>query len=252
MKNKKIIILALVLLVIAGIIVVGLKGFNVDFMLKQHDSLEYTISEDFELSDVENISKDVFGDKKFKIRIIELFNDAVSINAENITTEEAENLVKKLDEKYKKVEEKNPENSETQETAEETTTEGVTEEAPIEENKIEEATEEKSISDYKIISNPKIKLFSIFKPYILPSIIAGIAIVIYISLRYRKLGAMKVIVNLVSFVVLSVLAILSILAIIRFPINTWIFPIIMVIVLVELIVFSSKQEDNLKELNKEE
>ena len=33
MKNKKIIVLALVLLIIAGIVVVGLKGFNVNFML---------------------------------------------------------------------------------------------------------------------------------------------------------------------------------------------------------------------------
>ena len=36
MKNKKIISLALVLLIIAGLVVVLLKGFNVDFMLKQH------------------------------------------------------------------------------------------------------------------------------------------------------------------------------------------------------------------------
>ena len=88
-------------------------------MLKGHDSIEYKISDDFKISDVEDIAKSVFGEKKFKVRIIELFNDAVSINAENITTEEADNLVKKLDNKYKKVE--NPtdvegENAESDET----------------------------------------------------------------------------------------------------------------------------------------
>ena len=115
MKNKKIIVLALVLLIIAGIVVVGLKGFNVNFMLKQHDSLEYRIENDFEVSDVENIAKEVLGNKKFEIKVIELFGDAVSIHAENITTEEADNLVKKLDEKYKTISE--------EETATETTEE---------------------------------------------------------------------------------------------------------------------------------
>ena len=70
MKNQKIIILALALLIIAGVIVVCLKGFSVDFMLKQHDSIEYRIDSDFEITDIENIAKEVFGNKKFKIKII--------------------------------------------------------------------------------------------------------------------------------------------------------------------------------------
>ena len=96
MKNQKIITLALGLLIIAGIIVVALKGFNVDFMLKQHDSIEYSMDSEFEISDVEKITSEVLKDKKFKVRIIELFNDAISINAETITTEEAEQITKTL------------------------------------------------------------------------------------------------------------------------------------------------------------
>lgn len=256
MKNKKIIILALVLLIIAGIIVVGLKGFNVDFMLKQHESIEYTISEDFELSDIENIAKDVFGDKKFEIRIIELFDDAVSINAENITTEEAENLIKKLDEKYKKSAEDTTEEvtvDATVDATEDVTTDTTETENTDENSAVENVEEsENTISNYEIISNPKIKLFSLFKPYILPSILSGLAIVIYIGFRYRKLNSIKVIANLLGTIVLSVLAILSVIAIVRFPVNIWVFPIIMIIVLIELIIFSSNQENKLKDLNKEE
>ena len=232
MKNKKIIILALILLIIAGIVVVGLKGFCVDLMLKQHDSIEYKISEDFEISDIENITKDVLGDKKFEIRVIELFNDAISINAENITTEEAENLVKKLDEKYKKAENTEAtENTEVTEVAEGTSNE---------ESKVE------------IISNPKIKLFSLFKVYIVPSIIAGVLITIYAGLRFKKLGALKTMEKLVGLVIITVLSILSVIAIVRIPINIYVIPFIMLCVLAELTIFFSSKEKELKKLKEEE
>lgn len=229
MMNKKITILALVLLIVAGIIVVGLKGFNVDFMIKQHDSIEYTINDEFEISDIENISKEVFGKKKFKIKGIELFSDAVSINAEKITTEEAENLVKKLDEKYKKESAK----ATTDETAEEN-------------EEIENAT------DYIIISNPKIKLFSLLKPYIKPIAISGVLIFVYVGFRYRKLSALNVILKLIGLVVITVLSILSAIAIVRFPISGYILPSILVVVLAELILFCIKKEKQIEEINEKE
>ena len=221
MKNQKIIVLALVLLILAGIIVVVLKGFKVDFMLMQHDSLEYTISDGFEISDVENIAKEVFKDKKFKIRTIELFSDAVSINAEKITTDEAEELTKKLDEKYKKAEES------------------------------AEATEE-TVTDYTIISNPKIKLVSLFKVFVKPSIIVGVIIALYTAIRYRKLNSIKTVLKLVGLVLVTVLSILSVIAIVRYPINTFVLPCIVAIVLFELVIFFNQKETELKKLSEEE
>ena len=213
MKNKKITILALVLLIIAGIVVVGLKGFNVDFMLKQHDSVEYRIEKEFEVSDVENMAKEVFGDKKFKIKVIELFGDAVSIHSENITTDEADNLIKKLDEKYKP-----------------------------------EATEK---TNYTITSNPKVKLVSLVKPYLVPSIIAGVIISCYMAIRYKKIGALKVVMKMIAVILISVVAALSILAIIRFPINTYVMPGIMLIVTLEMVAFCMKNEKELEKFKEE-
>lgn len=221
MKNKKIIVLALVLLIIAGIVVVGLKGFNVNFMLKQHDSLEYRIENDFEVSDVENIAKEVFENKKFEIKVIELFSDAVSIHAENITTEEADNLVKKLDEKYK----------------------------TVSEEVVTETTEENK--NYNIVSNPKIRLFSLVKPYLIPSTIAGAIIVCYLAIRYRKLGAMKVALELVAWVIITALSIVSVLAIVRFPINTYVMPAIMLVEMVEIVAFCIGKENKLNKLKEE-
>lgn len=228
MKNQKIIALALGLLIVAGIIVIGLKGFNVDFMLKQHDSIEYTMKEDFEIKDIENICTDVFGDKQFKIRIIELFNDAISINAETITIDEAEKIVTKLNEKYNTVQQTNDaENNEGENT--------------------ENQTPDSNL-DYEIISNPKIKLFSLFKPYILPILLSAILIIIYVGVRFRKLNSIKIVLKLVGLVLVTVLSILSILAIIRFPINTVVIPVIMIIVLLELAIFCARNENKLKSI----
>ena len=52
--NKKIIIFALALLILAGIIVVVLKGFNVSLDLRAHDTLKFVFTQKFEKEDVEN------------------------------------------------------------------------------------------------------------------------------------------------------------------------------------------------------
>ena len=49
---KKISILGICLLILAGIVVVLFKGFNVNFLLEQHEVVEYVVGKDFELSDV--------------------------------------------------------------------------------------------------------------------------------------------------------------------------------------------------------
>ena len=70
MKTKKILIFSLIILILAGMVIVALKGFNVDLMLRKHDSIEYTIGKDFEIKDVKEISKEVFQNKKVVIKVI--------------------------------------------------------------------------------------------------------------------------------------------------------------------------------------
>ena len=85
-RMKKISILGLCLLILAGVVVVLFRGFNVNFLLEQHEVIEFTIGKDFDLSEVYDICKEVFGNKKVVLRKIELFNDSVSINVNSITT----------------------------------------------------------------------------------------------------------------------------------------------------------------------
>ena len=68
MKNKKILMYALIVFILAGMIVILLKGFNVDLMIRNHDSIEYVIGRDFELKDIKQITKEQMNGKKVKIR----------------------------------------------------------------------------------------------------------------------------------------------------------------------------------------
>ena len=163
-----------------------------------------------------------------------------------------------MDEKYKTTsEEQNKENNESAQNTQETekTENENTNSTENTGNEVETQPEESlenSVTDYTIISNPKIKLLSLIKPYIIPSIIAGIIILLYEGFRYKKLGVVKTLFNLIMLVLISVLSLLSIIVITRFPINIYVCPIIFVLVLIEIILFNIKQEKELGKLNDEE
>ena len=65
--SKKIILLGIILLIIAGIVVVALKGVKVSLLLQQHEEINIYIGKPTELKDVKNICKEVFGEKQFVV-----------------------------------------------------------------------------------------------------------------------------------------------------------------------------------------
>lgn len=98
-KNK-IICLGIVLLILAGIIVIALKGFNVDLMNSSHEEIDIVIGKEFELSDIKNITSEVFKDRKVVLRKIEVFEDAVAIDIKYTTEDELSILKDKINEQY--------------------------------------------------------------------------------------------------------------------------------------------------------
>lgn len=200
MKIKKILIYMLVILILAGSIIVALKGFNVDLSLQKHDSINYIVGKDFEISDIKEISKEVFKDKKVVLRTIEVFNDAISINTSSITEEEKDMLITKLDEKYKDGEK----------------TENV-----------------------EIISTPTIRLRELLSPYIVPALIVFVLTFIVENIRiigkYKK-SYLKIL-EAILVLILTQLSILSIIAICRIPISIITIPVLIFIAIIELILF---------------
>ena len=208
MKTKKILIFSLIILILAGMVIVALKGFNVDLMLQKHDSIEYIIGKDFEIKDIKQITKEVFLKKKVVIRTIEVFDDAVSINVSSITEEEKNNLIEKLDEKYKNG---------------------------------------KQTKDVQIISNPPIRMRELVNPYIIPTIIAfGLIYILEEVKLYKntKKSYLRILESIIRVIVLE-LSLLSLIAICRIPVSILTIPLLLVIAMIEIILYFNKETKNI-------
>ena len=198
---KKISILGLCLLILAGIVVVLFRGFNVNFLLEQHEVIEFVIGKDFELTDVYNICKEVFGNKKVVLRKIEVFNDSVSINVSSITNEEKENLIYKLNEKY-----------------------GTT----------------KDVADVEVKTIAKVRIRDWIKPYIKPIVVSAVIILAYIAIRFREYNLVKLIAKIVGIIIVTIFTLLSVCAICRVPMSPIYIMGLTAVSLVELIIYIAK------------
>jgi len=87
-NSKKIIILGVILLIIAGLIVVALKGFNVSLMFGKHEVVEIKMDKEIDLGLVKEACEETFEKKEFIVKELEVFGDSVQINVESITDEE--------------------------------------------------------------------------------------------------------------------------------------------------------------------
>lgn len=148
---KKIIYILCALILIVGCIIVKIKGVNYSIDYAQGKNIEIYFEKETSKSEIEEIAKEVFG-KNIKVYKIERFNDAFSIKVKDITDEQKNNLITKINEKY---------------------------------------TLEQTTDDLKIIDLPKVSGFDLIRPYIMPAIISLALIFVYLSIRYKKIGNVK-------------------------------------------------------------
>lgn len=201
--SEKIILLGLCLLIVAGIVVVALTGFNVSLMYQKHESISLYIAKSIDLNEIKTICKDVFGNKKFVVREVEIFGDSVNINVESITDEEKNNLINKINEKYQT---------------------------------------EILADDVEVNSNAKIRIRDIIRPYIKPVIISAVLIVAYMIIRFRKMSVVELFVKIVPVIILTELALASVIAITRIPVSPIVVNLLTVVAVIELLVYINKLE----------
>ncbi len=209
---KKIVLILLICLIFAGTVIVCFKGFNVGLPYKSNINISVYVGKKIEDKDMQEITKEVFKGKQAIVQKVELFEDMISITTEEMSEEELNEkkteLINKLNEKYEK---------------------------EIKDEEIE------------IVHNPKVKLSSLIKRYILPFGISTIAIVIYQMIRFKKLGATKTLLTTIIALMLIGLTYTSLIAITRIPINKLIIPIGMAIYVITIIVLNMKYEKKLEE-----
>ena len=182
-KNIKIIARAIMSLVIlAGIVVVGIFGFNKELRYGQGQVINVYVEQMVDVTNIKKLVNECLAGKTNMVQTVEIYQDYVTIKAKEITEEQKNNIVNKLKENY-----------EFSQTAEDTTIENVA------------AT----------------KYIDIYKKYIVTFAVSGVIVLAYIVIRYHKKGILKVLGRTIIIPVFGELFLLSIIAITRIPVGRY-------------------------------
>ena len=214
MKNKtKIIAVIIAIIIIAGIIVTLTVGLNFDVRYQEAKKVELYIAQEFEISDIKSITDEVLPNQKVIIQKVEVYEDSVSIISKDITDEQKTQLVEKINEKY---------------------------------------GTELSADSIETVTIPHTRGRDIIKPYILPLIISTVIILVYMAIRYHKLGVIKVLLKTIFATIVVELILLSLIAICRIPVGRLTIPMVLTVYLLTLVGITTRFEKQLKNKKGEE
>lgn len=211
-KKQKIIMSIVAIIIIAGIAVVAFMGFNFDLRFQTAQKLELYLGEDFKIADIQNITKETMPNEQVIVQKVEVYGDSVSIIAKEITEEQKQKIIEKVNEKY-----------ELELKAEET----------------------------EIVTVPNTKGRDLINPYIWPFAIATGITLVYMAIRYRKLNIVNVILKTVLTLVIAEATLISLIAITRIPIGRLTIPMVITVYMLTFVGVTTKFEKEL-EAQKEE
>ncbi len=206
MKNK-IIYAITVCIIIIGAIIIATMGLKADVKYSKNVRIDVYLGKNFENKDIKELAQEVFGKDRTLVQKVEYYGDMASIT---IKQENSENMDEKLEQLKNKINEKYELEIETK--------------------------------DMNVTHQPKIKLSSILKPYIIPLSISSIIIIAYVMIRFRKLGILKTISIYALYILASQAVFLGILAIARVPIGRIIMPSSLLIYVVTITIVTAVQE----------
>ena len=203
-KNIKIIAISLMTLVIlAGIVVTGIYGFNKELKYSKSQSIDVYIEQEADVSKIKEIVNENLNNSNNMVQTVEIYKDLVTIRAKEITDEQKNNIVNKIKENY-----------EFSQTAENTT----------------------------INTVPETKLIDMYKKYIVPFSISGILVLVYMVIRYYKKGILKVLGRTIVFPIFGELFLLSIISITRIPVGRFT-PVLVIAMYIASILMVIKQNE---------
>lgn len=205
-KNKVIVALSIIV-ILAGIIVALTVGFNFDLKYQDAQKIELNLGKEFNNEEIKNIAKEQLNNQKVMIQKVEEYEDTIAITAKQISEEQRNNIVTKINEKY--------------------------------ETQIDSA-------NIEIESVKHVRGRDIIKPYIVPFTIATVLILMYMAVKYNKLGTIKVIVKAIITIVLTQAILFSVIAITRIPVGRLTIPMVIVAYFITLITLDEFFEKKLK------
>ena len=205
LKNKKILPILVLLIIIVGVIVLAIKGMNYGLIYGNNTTIKMNLGKQVE---VEDIAKEIF-EKEYNVKLVNNHKENVLITAESVSEEQISTLISKINEKY-----------------------------------------ELSISkeDLEITNNAKMNGKDIIRPYLAPAIITSIIVVLYFTIRYKKLGVLKTLITTLLTIMGTQMVYLSIYAITRIPVNKLAMPISMLILVLSFIVLAERFDKDMSKL----
>jgi len=179
-KNKIIITTAIIaLIILAGIVVVNIWGFNKELRFAQSQKIDIYVEKQVDTNKIKEIANEVLGMHNM-VQTIEVYQDRVQIRALTISQEQKNTIVNKIKEIYE----------------------------------FEQTAEATAISTV-----PLTRIRDMYKQYVLPFVISMILVVAYMIIRYHKNGIWKVIIQATFIPFVAELVLLSWMAIARIPIG---------------------------------
>jgi len=203
-RNKKIILGAIIALVIlAGIVVVNVWGFNKELRYSESQTIEIYVGQKIESEKIKEIADEVLGMHNM-VQTVSIYEDSVIIRAKTISTEQKNSIISKVKEIY-----------EFEQTAENTA----------------------------IKTRPATRIRDMYKQYILPFTISAIVVLVYMMIRYNKKGIWKVCARTIFVPVIAELLLLSWIAIVRIPVGRFIPVLVILIYIVSILYLINKNEE---------
>lgn len=184
--KKKILIAVMACIIIAGAAIIAFVGLNFDINYTANKEVDIYLGTQFEISDIRGLVKEVIGNQAAVIQKVELYEEIVSIKVKDISDEQIEQLLTKINEKY---------------------------------------SLEIKKDDINITNNPNLRGRDLVKPYILPIAISVVLVLIYAGIKFYKVNSIEVISKLIGLNVIAQLFYVSVLAITRLPINKLTIPV---------------------------
>lgn len=205
-EKNKVLILLIALIVVVGILITAIIGFNFDLKYQQAKKVELHINKEFAISDIKQITNEVLSKNGVIVQKVEMFEDTASITAKDITDEQKSNLITKINEKY-----------------------GI----------------EISAENTEIVTVPHTRGRDIVKPYIAPFLISAAIILCYMAIRYYKLNCIKVLLETIGVLALAQILLFSVMAITRIPIGRLTIPLMILVYILSLLGITNKYEKDL-------
>lgn len=205
-NSTKILAALIAIILVVGAIMIFVKGFAFELRYQDCQKVEISLGKEFDQSDVRKITDEVFGKEPVRIQAIEVYKDAVSITTTEITEEQKNQLVTKLNEKYEA-------------------------EIKVEEIEIEDIAHTRGRD--------------ILKPYIVPFIVVTFIILGYLMIRYNKLGGLKVLAQSVGIIGLAQIVLFCIMAITRMSIGRFTIPAVLIVYALSTYICTTKFEQDL-------